>query len=355
MPIDYSEFEKQSASAWQSAAEKALKGKPLEGLMYDVDKVISTAPYYTAEQVQSVLQSRSSYKQDNRWYIGETFNGESPSTANEELLKALAFGLDSPLLFDVTDFDTCLEEVSLDFLFPVFRGCNLESYLDYLKQHNLDLHALKGAFLVYEAGYGDISIAESKEEISLVADQLPQHYHSLLNISIDAQNIGRSMGRHLYQLSDMIYQLKEIEVQPRIVCEIECDADFLKNIGTIRALRIQIDKICEVYEIEPNSVILDAYAYETAQDAQLAMIGASTKAVSAVSAGVDRLTVSCEALDVQLDEEANRRMARNVHHLMMMESGLDEVYDPLAGSYSIETLTSKIAEQSWKVFQEQHK
>ena len=112
-----------------------------------------------------------------------------------------------------------------------------------------------------------------------------------------------------------------------------------------------VAQICAAYDIPTSSILLDAYVYQTAQDIQLGMIGASSQAMSAVTAGVDRLTISCEALDVQQEEEVTRRMTRNVHHLMKMESGLDKAVDPLAGSYTVEQLTKQIAEQSWKVFQ----
>jgi len=74
--------------------------------------------------------------------------------------------------------------------------------------------------------------------------------------------------------------------------------------------------------------------------------------MAAVTAGVDRLTIASEAMNVQEDEEVTRRLTRNVHHLMKMESGLDKIADPLSGSYTIETLTRKIAERSWKIFQQ---
>ena len=47
----------------------------------------------------------------------------------------------------------------------------------------------------------------------------------------------------------------------------------------------------------------------------------------------------------------SRRIARNVQHLMKMESALDEVADPAAGSYYIETLTRQLAERAWEEFQ----
>ena len=47
-----------------------------------------------------------------------------------------------------------------------------------------------------------------------------------------------------------------------------------------------------------------------------------------------------------------RRVARNLQHLLKMESYLDRVVDPAAGSYYIEELTIRMVEHCWKQLQE---
>jgi|GEM_PF-2872906 len=354
MAVDFSEFRKQGYSEWVKAAEKALKGKPLDSLIWKVDDAINMDPIHTADQPRPAGNTSIS-REDNRWLIGESFDGSSAPTANDLLLKALQGGLDSPLLFDVRNFEACLNQVRLDFLFPIFRDSEWISYRKYLRFSGFDPKKLSGGFIIYEAGYGDLDLYDVMQPLLEICIVLPRFYHTTMTISIDSFDIGESMGRSLDNLSGVIYQMLYQGINPRIICEVECDGDFVKNVATIRALRKQVHLICKSYGIENDSVMIDAYAYESAQDAQLAMIGATAKAVSAVSAGVDRLTIACESMNVQLDEETNRRMARNVHHLMMMESGLDKIADPLCGSYTIETLTEKIAERSWGEFQRLNK
>jgi len=46
-----------------------------------------------------------------------------------------------------------------------------------------------------------------------------------------------------------------------------------------------------------------------------------------------------------------RRIARNVQHLLKMESFFNEIPDPAAGSYYIEKLTQQLANQAWQSFQ----
>ncbi len=83
------------------------------------------------------------------------------------------------------------------------------------------------------------------------------------------------------------------------------------------------------------------------------MIRAATQALSAVIGGADRLYVLPS--NAALGEESSafsRRIARNVQHLLQLESHTDKVIDPAAGSYYIEKLTDKLTEQAWAKFQE---
>jgi methylmalonyl-CoA mutase len=78
------------------------------------------------------------------------------------------------------------------------------------------------------------------------------------------------------------------------------------------------------------------------------MIRSTTQAMAAVIGGANRLVVR------SANNESNtftRRIARNVQHLLKMESYLDRVVDPAAGSYYIEALTNQLAEKAWGIFQ----
>jgi methylmalonyl-CoA mutase len=76
--------------------------------------------------------------------------------------------------------------------------------------------------------------------------------------------------------------------------------------------------------------------------------------MSAVLGGADRLTVlpydAGREAQATYPQAFSRRMARNVQHLLKMESGFDQLADPAAGSYYIETLTRQLAERAWTEF-----
>ena len=82
-------------------------------------------------------------------------------------------------------------------------------------------------------------------------------------------------------------------------------------------------------------------------------IKATAQAMAAVIGGAKRLYIypSDEVKD-GLGTPFAQRIALNIQHLMQLESYMDRVVDPAAGSYYIENLTNKLATAAWTKFQE---
>ena len=74
--------------------------------------------------------------------------------------------------------------------------------------------------------------------------------------------------------------------------------------------------------------------------------------MSAVIGGADTLYI--HASDEFKDGKGTifgQRIALNIQNLMQLESYLNRVVDPAAGSYFIEGVTNKLAEAAWLKFQ----
>ena len=74
--------------------------------------------------------------------------------------------------------------------------------------------------------------------------------------------------------------------------------------------------------------------------------------MSAILGGVHSLTIAPSDVKNMGNAAFNHRIARNIQHLLQMESYFDRVADPAAGSYYVEQLTNQIAEAAWLYFQE---
>lgn len=124
--------------------------------------------------------------------------------------------------------------------------------------------------------------------------------------------------------------------------------DYLTNIAFIRAVRLcanlivahkpeasgyEIGLITQGDEADPNSAKIRSTAH-----AMAAMIGGADILMMRPSDGVGKTAFE-------------RRIARNVHHLLTEEAQISKVADPAAGSYYIENLTDHLAQKIWAEFQ----
>ena len=89
---------------------------------------------------------------------------------------------------------------------------------------------------------------------------------------------------------------------------------------------------------------------KTVYDPFVNLLRTQTEAMSAVLGGTDSLTVEPFDTVFRQPDEFSERIARNQQLLLKEESFFDKVADPAGGSYYIETLTSLIADRSWKLF-----
>ena len=139
-------------------------------------------------------------------------------------------------------------------------------------------------------------------------------------------------------------------IQNRLAFRFQIGVSYFVEIAKIRAFKLLWGNVLAAYNAVPTTPRLFAATspFKQNADVNIHKIQATTEAMSAVLAGIESLTVaSSEASDF------GRRIARNVQHLMSLESYLDRVADPSAGSFYIEKLTEQLAEAAWAEFQKQ--
>jgi methylmalonyl-CoA mutase len=129
-------------------------------------------------------------------------------------------------------------------------------------------------------------------------------------------------------------------------------SDFFTEIAKLRALRklwaLVLDQYgmneelylhCETTQLNKSS--LDSYNN---------MLRTTTESMSAILGGCNSLVVRPFDITFKNTSEFSARMARNQQLILKEEAYLDKVADAGAGSYYIESLTDKIAEEAWQDF-----
>jgi methylmalonyl-CoA mutase len=88
------------------------------------------------------------------------------------------------------------------------------------------------------------------------------------------------------------------------------------------------------------------------QDPYNNVIRTAYEAMSAVLGGTQSLHTNALDEAIALPTEFSARIARNTQIILQEETGVTNVVDPLAGSYYVESLTSQLAEEAWKLIEE---
>ncbi len=82
------------------------------------------------------------------------------------------------------------------------------------------------------------------------------------------------------------------------------------------------------------------------------LVRGALMAVSAVLGGVQSLGVSGYDEALSIPSEHAHQMSVRIQQILMEETGLTDVTDPLGGSYYVETLTAQLVEKAWTFFEE---
>lgn len=366
----FTEFQPVSKKEWLQKVETDLKGKPLNDLQWQLGKDIELAPFYHADDSIESMGAIAN-KVDNQWAIGEDFIVKDVKQSNTTVLNALERGVNAPcFVLEQFDAETALPAllngidlsiISLHFA-QVAPNAHpqqlLEQYHNIAKSSGGDSKSLQGS-IKCDPLHSPIAggIQQLATCIRFAQTHLP-HWR-VLNVQNpkqpnSPQETVSTLLRHLNQGIKYLEVLQEegltvAEIAPHMQFSLEIGKSYFVEIATIRAFKVLWANVLKAYGCTTYPMYFDAYFVDNAygEDQYTNMIRATTQAMSAVIGGVDRLTI--RPGNELLDGSSNftRRIARNVQHILQLESHLERVQDPAAGSYYIEQLTHQLVEKVW--------
>jgi methylmalonyl-CoA mutase len=125
----------------------------------------------------------------------------------------------------------------------------------------------------------------------------------------------------------------------------EIQSNYLYEIALGRAQRIVWRNILQAFEIDnpapPLFISTLPVIKNRLQDHFL--IEATAKTLSAVLSGADLIYLEFD----EITEEMRIENIAHIYHILTLESGIGEVTDPMAGSFYVDKLTTKLAQQIW--------
>jgi len=371
--MDFSEFPLISKKAWLEQVAKDLKDKPLDSLLWQVSPGLTFTPLVHAEDAPAVAQPLATLP--HTWQIGEEIAATDVAAANRQALEALAFGAEAlqfhlPEQVDAAYLRQLLQGIHLDFVSLHFDGPavahNPGAVLAALKQvaseQGIDSRQLRGS-LVYDP-LSHATLVDWRYLADIIAfakDAFPGFRLVRLGAAEVADDAVEELAQLLHQGNVYVQKLTErglsaAEVAATLQFQISIGKRYFLQIAKIRSFKTLWLNVLQGWKAPLTYPELCAGFAPAAytDEVYTNMIRATTMAMSAVIGGVNRLHVrpygEGRAMQVTYPPEFGRRIARNVQHLLKMESGLEQIADPAAGSYYLENMTSRLNELAWARF-----
>jgi methylmalonyl-CoA mutase len=392
----FDQFPPVTTKEWLDKIHADLKGADFnEKLIWKMSEGLEVKPFYRKEDIKNLPfintlpgefpYVRGTKIKNNNWRIRQKVEVSDYSEANQIALTLLKKGIDS-LGFVITEpesvnkknFETLLSDIHFD-IFEINFLCNgkAKEILDIIKNisegRGFDPGKINGAIeadppgrmmingklcIPVESGFDYLaSLTESSSvfpylrTIRLNASQLNNEGAGI----IQELAFGISMG------SEYMSQLTGRGISPdlaasKIRFSFGIGSEYFPEIAKLRAARLLWAVVIKGFQpLNSESYKMDMHCVtsewnKTVDDPYINMLRTQTEAMSAILGGTDSLTV--EPYDKTFSQpcEFSERIARNQQLILKEESYFDKVADPAAGSYYIESLTSLIAENAWKLF-----
>lgn len=400
----FDEFPPVSKEEWEQVIEKDLKDADYkEKLKWETGEGIDVLPFYRREDIEDLEHTRPvpTTKQKNDWQICQPIFDQDITDANATARSALEGGADSlkfkfkvrrtegmlggdlqgTAIQNQDDFSAlldgvALEKVKLHFDSGMATPVLLAMLHNEINDRKIDANSVQATFLYdpysYTAQKGQVPkpedefLNDARKMISFCDGHFPKvrclgvdvrAWHSAGATIIQELALALSAGsEYLAKLSERDLTIDEIASQ--IHFSFSVGNNYFLEIAKFRAFRLLWQKVVEAYKPEQEQSTLARIHGETSRwnkpiyDPYTNMLRTSTEGMSAAIAGCDSIAINPFNLSHQKPDDFGQRIARNSQIIFKEEAYLNQVYDPGAGSYYIETLTDKMAIEAWQQFQE---
>jgi methylmalonyl-CoA mutase len=345
---------------WEKAAAAEVgNGNGVETLEWKTEDGEVFKPVYTEEERKPLSYLSSFLFRTNgsgvnvrNWANMPTVVVADEKAANNEVMHHLQHEAEG-VLFQLTnagvDFQTLLagiewEHCSVSFIaddkFPV------ENLFEYIKARKLDPAKLTGAIFWNNV----TSIGQSHGKTSLKTAGI------IIKPSTPVNEIAEALisGVRLIE-KQLATGGTAKDVISKIAFSIPLGPLLLTEASKLKALRNLWYQVAQVYgakELAPSDLYLHGRS-EAWINPKFQPHGNMLKGTVAAIAGI---TGGCDAITI-IPEDVNNtvmsRIARNTSAILLEESQLGKVYDPLAGAYGIDVIVDQISKDAWKKFQDE--
>lgn len=356
---NFDEFDKASKKEWTDKLIQDLGADTAQRVSsWKCERELSLSAYYNEEDAENKL--RISLNNNLGWKYIQSVGIKA---TNDQVLDALMNGADGLILehSQVNDLDRLLNKVSPEYCTLALKTSSLDEYKKFMGWW-VDKHPAEGD--------GEVLLFHTLEEIdeiigqshlNLLEEMLSASPSGHRVINVDCGLVQRSGGGVVAELSFMlskcVFYINHLmdkgysvdKVVSSLFVSTDIGSSYFLELSKIRVMKMLLAQMLKYYGVTDINIPIHASTSpitKSSLDSNTNFLRSTSEAMSAVLGGVDYLTI-----DPQHALASSDRIARNISNLLKDESYLSKTVDPAAGSYYMEDLSKKLAEEAWSKFQ----
>jgi methylmalonyl-CoA mutase len=389
------EFPAVTREQWQRLVAKVLGGSdagdaPERQLATITADGIEIAPLYVADASRPspgypgqapYVRGRTAAGHRAGWDVRQRHQHPDPAAAREQIMEDLDGGVSSLWLglgdgqIPIGALPDVLADVYLD-LAPVVLDAGdrfaeaADVYLGTAARRGVPAAELAGCLgadplgvLARTGAEGDLEAAadlarrcsaEFPRVRAIVVDALPFHEAG----GTEAQELGCALAAGLEYLRAMRRAgLSAGAAFGQLEFRYAATADQFTTIAKLRAARRVWARVAEQCGVDSGAGgqrqhAVSSWPMLTRRDPWNNILRATLACFAAGVGGADAITVAPFDAAIGQPDQLARRVARNVHALLVDESHVAQVIDPAGGSWYVEDFTEQLAARSWAWFQD---
>ncbi len=352
-PTQNNLFKNTDKELWINKIKEELKLHEINSLVFSVGEKINIEPIYTKADLRHIKVSFFD-KNFGNWKVVSKINFSDLDSLKKEIEKSKKFNVDHLEIsirnsqnFSLPPLDNFLKEFS--FTFETFGGY----------ESGILKNILPGSFFYLDT---ETFLANSDAFINDISAILSKNSStgSTLGISEPNEDPGTELAYSLAKAVEYFDLLTEKGISEEVILSnihfhTSIGENFIVEIAKLRAFRSLWDKLKAL--LLPSNSIYTTFHSElipiksAVKNENDEMIITTIQFTAAILGNSDFIKINSRTSSPDpVAEEFYQRVRLNIAHILREESFMDKVMDPLAGSYLIETITSKISEIAWEKF-----
>lgn len=333
MPI-IDEFDVIDEQSWKKLLCKALKINSLDDFPTRIVQGVEIPSFNHASTEKTSMNPLQTSNLD--WIIGLSVDLASDN-AHAMALNGVQNGSEALILRGINpDWNHVYNGIYHEMIYNDLRLTEekgLSQFIAYSLEADKNLDSLSGSFM--------FSLDALKANIDDLK-KLPQFH--FVTIQFDTENIPEELLHICASLQKAIEKCMALELNHKIIrVATNVDMHLAVNVSKLRAIRVLWANLLKANKLAFTPLFIVA---NTKVDASA---NKETKLIQNTLACLNAALGTADLICTQAQKEINSdRLNQNIQHIMKLESKLNMVRDPLAGSYAIEKMTKNLAEAAWK-------